>query len=339
MPKKTKEQKELEETKNTSSKKASTTTKAKAKTTKTSSAKKATTSKKPTTKATSTKNASASTAKKTTTSSKKSATKKATTSSKESTTKKTATAKKSTAKATSAKKEVAKKTSTKKASTTKRATKASTTKKSTKKVVNKEEVLESAEYYDLPYRYNQTVVKILAQTPSTLFIYWEISDDDIENYKKQYGEDFFEITRPVLIVHNETLDYSFEVAINDFANSWYLKVNNSKCEYTIELGRRPIEHNENIKENYVYVATSNEIEAPNDHILLEKFPEIIKFRNVKNNSEYFKKLSELTIGNIRKIYNIYDLYKLIYEDENVDILSNPSSGGNPSSGTFSSTFK
>ena len=44
--------------------------------------------------------------------------------------------------------------------------------KTTKKKV------EIVEYYDLPYRYNQTVVKVLAQTPNTLFVYWDISDDD-----------------------------------------------------------------------------------------------------------------------------------------------------------------
>ena len=37
-----------------------------------------------------------------------------------------------------------------------------------------------SEYYDLPYKYNKTVVKILAQTPKTLFVYWEISDKDRE---------------------------------------------------------------------------------------------------------------------------------------------------------------
>ena len=81
------------------------------------------------------------------------------------------------------------------------------------------------EYYDLPYRYNQTVVKVLAQTPNNLFIYWDISDKDRDNYKKQYGENFFENTKPILIVHNDTLNYTFEVDINDFANSWYLHIN------------------------------------------------------------------------------------------------------------------
>ena len=41
------------------------------------------------------------------------------------------------------------------------------------------------------------------------------------------------------IESNIPLEYSFEVDINDFANSWYLNIEDAKCEYTIELGRRP----------------------------------------------------------------------------------------------------
>ena len=162
-----------------------------------------------------------------------------------------------------------------------------------------------------------------------MFIYWEISDNDIKNYKKVYGDNFFEITRPILIVHNETLGYSFEVDINDFANSWYLRVDNAKCDYRIELGRRPIENNDIFTDNYIRVATSNDIVAPNDHIL-GNISSFIKFRNVKNNNEFSKMLSELKIS---KNMKIYDIYKLIYQDENISDLTNPSSG------SFSSTFK
>ena len=49
----------------------------------------------------------------------------------------------------------------------------------------------------------------------------------VERFKNQYGDNFFETTKPVLIVHNDSLNYSFEVEINDFANSWYLHVNDS----------------------------------------------------------------------------------------------------------------
>ena len=58
---------------------------------------------------------------------------------------------------------------------------------------------------------------------------------------------------------------------------------------------------------------------------------------ISTNQECFRKISELAIS--KNINKMYDLYKLIYQDENIDDLTNPSSGGNPSSGTFSSTFK
>lgn len=200
------------------------------------------------------------------------------------------------------------------------------------------------EYYDLPYRYNQTVVKVLAQTPNNLFIYWDISDKDRNNYKKQYGENFFESTKPVLIVHNDTLNYSFEVDINDFANSWYLHINDSKCDYRIELGRRPItklEKNENT--DYIYISSSNEIESPNDHVLFNKNQNMVYFKNTKTGTVTNKKINANIsfMRNMGKIYNIYDLYKAIYKDENIEEifdLSNPSSG-NPSSGFSSSQFK
>ena len=256
-----------------------------------------------------------------------------------STTKKT-TAKKTTTKkdvATTKKKEPVKKETAKKtSSTTKKATKTtakktSVAKKTTtrKKSVKKQEKVVPVEYYDLPYRYNQTVVKVLAQTPSTLFIYWDISDEDRKNYEKHYGEDFFNNTKPVLIVYNDTLGYSFEVEINDFANSWYLHVADSKCDYRIELGRRPIVKTEKIQDDYIYVTTSNEMQAPNNKILFNKEQKMVYFKNVKTGNITEKPINTLSfITNMGKIYDIYDLYKEIYQDENVEgiyDLKNPSS--------------
>lgn len=214
--------------------------------------------------------------------------------------------------------------SSKKATTKKTATKKNTSNKVTKKVP------EIVEYYDLPYRYNQTVVKVLAQTPSTLFIYWDISDKDRKNFEKQYGENFFQETKPVLIVHNDTLGYSFEVEINDFANSWYLHVADSKCDYRIEFGRRPIVKTEKLQpSDFIYVTTSNEMESPNDKILLDKNQKMVYFRNVKTGQTTEKPITTLSfMQNMGKVYDIYDLYKTIYKNENVeDIydLTNPSS--------------
>ena len=253
-------------------------------------------------------------------------------------TKKTATKKNITAKKTSTK-SASKASNTKKESSTK--TKSVTQKRKTtstrKKTTSKNSKISVVEYYDLPYRYNQTVVKVLAQTPTNLFIYWDISNDDRKKFQEQYGENFFETTKPVLVVHNDTLGYSFEVEINDFANSWYLHVNDAKCNYRIELGRRPIIKNEKINVDYIYVSMSNEIESPNDHILFDKNQKMVFFRNVKTGIQTKKEITSISfIRNMGKIYNIYDLYKSIYQNENIEELydlSNPSSS-NPSSREF-----
>ena len=259
---------------------------------------------------------------------KKTTTKKKSTAKTKTTTKAKTTKKADSKKATSTRKtSTAKKApTTKKTSSTKKvstAKKTSTTKKTTKQKITTNIV----EYYDLPQKYNKTIVKILAQTPKTLFIYWEISDDDIEKFKNDYGENFFETTKPVLIVHNDTLNYSFEVEINDFANSWYLHVNDSRSDYRIELGRRPFQVNENIKTDYIYITSSNEIESPNDHILFNNSQKMVYFRNVKTNKETAKPFASLSfIKNMGKIYEIYDLYQELYKnEENIEDLTNPSS--------------
>lgn len=254
-----------------------------------------------------------------------------------------------------------KSTATKKPSTSIK--KSTTTKKSIEKNTTKKinpALAEVIEYYDLPYRYNETVVKVLYQTPDTLFVYWDIADSDRENYIKQYGENFFNITRPVLIVHNDSMNYSFEIPINDFANSWYLHINDSKCNYRVELGRRPNYYNqetikeiqENIKTDYIYVTSSNKIESPNDRVLFSTNENnTVKFRNLKNHQEKSVSLYDIIkhLPAMKKAENIpyiseellQTIYSGIYQNEDIKLfekLSNPSSGGNPSSGSMSSRF-
>ena len=227
------------------------------------------------------------------------------------------TASKANAKTTSKSAKVATTSTTAKRKTTKK--KATKTTKSAKVAsADKKRVFTSSvEYYDLPYRYNETVVKILAQTPTMLFIYWDISDEDRQSFIDAYGEDFFNKTKPVLIVTNKTMNYKFEVEINDFANSWYLHLNDADCDYSVELGRRPIEFiNNSNMDNYVYITTSNDMEMPNNHILFDKLGKTVFFKNVKNDFVEEKQISSISfIRNLGKIYSVYELYKEMYKDE------------------------
>ena len=221
---------------------------------------------------------------------------------------------------------------TKKTSTTKKKTSTSTSskKKTTVAKVKKVDTNIVAEYYDLPYRYNETIVKILYQTPTILFVYWDISDADKENYIKQYGENFFNNTKPVLKIYNITKNYDFEVEINDYANSWYINVNDADCEYKVELIRRTIKYEENINTDSIHISYSNDIEFPNDRILLDKLPNKINFKNVKTNEITTKDISTMRLIGIDKIYKANDFYKKFYKDEILEeldstIIINPSS--------------
>lgn len=210
------------------------------------------------------------------------------------------------------------------------------------------------EYYDLPYRYNETVVKILAQTPKRLFVYWDISDDDKKRLENAFGENFFYDTYPVLLVHNEDKNYTFEVPINDFANSWYLDINDPKSKYVIQLGRKfkskpefinitSVQTNSiELQNDYIPITTSNVLEVPNDHILFDRLEEKVLYKNVKTNEESYVDIANSKfISKIGKIYNIYDLYKEIYKNEIGDgtltDLLNPSSMS--SSGINSSIYR
>ena len=263
-------------------------------------------------------------AKKTTTVKKAAAAKKSTA------TKKASTAKKVTTKKTTAtKKTAAKKTATAKKTTVKKtATKKTSTKKTAISKLKEisDNLLDIIEYYDLPYRYNETVVKVLAQNPNTLFVYWDISDKDIERFKKDFGESFLENTKPVLVIHNITNNYSFEIDINDFANNWYVNVDDTKCKYSIELGRRPINDffsNSNSYMDFIKVLSSNTIEIPNDHVLFYNDNDILQFKNIRDNSVSSR------IVRLKDLQAIYKNYEFL-ENKNKFDFENPSSQ-NPSS--------
>lgn len=230
-----------------------------------------------------------------------------------------------------------------------------TTTKRVKKELNTAVKFKS-EYYDLPFMYNKTVVKVLAQTPKMLFIYWEVAEDDRNKLKELYGNNFFETTKPVLIVYNDTLHYSFEVNIDDFANSWYLHINDANCNYHVELGRRPYPdiYQNNSKSDtereqsqyipyYIYLTASNEMAAPNNKILFDPNAKSVRFKNVKTGQSFERDISQFKFITNFGIFNIQDLYKSLYPNEDFTyeniVLGNTSSGSLSSSGMFSSQFK
>ena len=186
-------------------------------------------------------------------------------------------------------------------------------------ILNLNENAHPVEYYDLPYRYNQTLIKILAQTPHSLFLYWDVSDEDRENLIRAYGDKFFYETKPILLVHNKTQNYSFEVEVDDFTNSWYLRTPTSNCTFEVELGRKKVNTNNtninfNSHDNLLHISVSNVINSPNDHILND-FPRAVFFKNIKTN--------ELEERKVNSLSNMQSMYKNLEID--TTFIHNPSS--------------
>ena len=94
-----------------------------------------------------------------------------------------------------------------------------------------------------------------------------------------------------------------------------MHINDSKCDYAIELGRRPVsvEAGNKIKEDYIYVTASNIIESPNDRILFNIDEQKVYYRNVKSNVSTTRRISFM--NSMGKIYNIYELYDALYKNE------------------------
>lgn len=104
------------------------------------------------------------------------------------------------------------------------------------------------EYYELPQKYNQTVIRLLVQSPTRMFAYWEVSDNTIKEFNKHH--DNYSNCIAVLKVTNLTHNYSYSIPVSPFANNYYIDVEDSGCNYKVELGR--IE-----KKNFINLYTSN----------------------------------------------------------------------------------
>ena len=170
--------------------------------------------------------------------------------------------------------------------------------KSNKKLKSEKEI-EFTEFYDLPLRYNNTIVRLISQTPTKLFVYWDILDKDRENLEKKYSKNLWNETVPVLLVKNNTDGSTFEVLVNDFANSWYIDIPDNEATYEVIIGRKYKEKND----EYIYITSSNEYTSSNEHITLNN-DENILFENIKTNTKYYIKNTDKIKENASKIYNI-----------------------------------
>lgn len=130
--------------------------------------------------------------------------------------------------------------------------------------------LPKTEYYELPNKYNKTVVRLLVQSPTRMFVYWEVGDDSIKQFESQKMD--YSSAQPVLKIKNITMNYSYDIPIDPFSNNYYIDVKDPDCEYQVELGRIQ-------NEKFVNLYTSNSATVPRSTPVYTGDSEEVIFRN------------------------------------------------------------
>jgi len=113
-----------------------------------------------------------------------------------------------------------------------------------------------SEYYELPQKYQHTVIRLLVQSPTRMFAYWEVSDETIKSFNAQHKN--YADCKAVLKVTNLTNNYSYTIPIDPYANNYYIDVEDSGCKYQVELGRL-------VRNKFVNIYTSNVATVPSAH--------------------------------------------------------------------------
>lgn len=121
---------------------------------------------------------------------------------------------------------------------------------------------------ELPPGYDDNAITLMVRDPNWLYVYWEISHTKREELKRQYGERIFYESQPILRVYDITaIEFDgandhrhFDVMINDYANNWYIKVDQPNCTFCVDIGRILGDG------SFVHMARSNYGTTPRNHL-------------------------------------------------------------------------
>ncbi|MDI6632394.1 MAG: DUF4912 domain-containing protein [Bacillota bacterium] len=98
---------------------------------------------------------------------------------------------------------------------------------------------------ELPRRYGEDRLVLLARDPHWLFAYWEISATKQEEFSARYGPEAWRSSRPFLRLYDVTgIEFQgnnantyVDIAINDESDNWYLEVGQPNRTFCVDLGR------------------------------------------------------------------------------------------------------
>jgi uncharacterized protein len=109
---------------------------------------------------------------------------------------------------------------------------------------------------DLPLEYDDTRIVLMVRDPEWVYAYWSISEKDRERFELSRDEH----DQPLILRIQESLlsgsEQIYDVPVNDFTSSWYLRVNEQTGSAKITLGIN------DKKGVFITLAVSNQVCLP-----------------------------------------------------------------------------
>ncbi|WP_028306906.1 DUF4912 domain-containing protein [Desulfitibacter alkalitolerans] len=103
---------------------------------------------------------------------------------------------------------------------------------------------------------DETHITLLARNPYWLYAYWHIREDTIRNFENRFGDGSWENYHLFLKLVNLSAHKDYLLPINNYADSWYIKVGDTHCEWKVYLGKMVPE------EGLIILAESNTAITP-----------------------------------------------------------------------------
>jgi hypothetical protein len=113
------------------------------------------------------------------------------------------------------------------------------------------------EQRELPQEYGETKIVLMIRDPEWIFAYWEIDPATRARHGIPLHKHNRQLALRVIELgdRDEVLD-TYDVAINDYTSSWYVKIRNSSSRYIVELGLQ------DDAGEFSVITTSNEVRLP-----------------------------------------------------------------------------
>ena len=173
---------------------------------------------------------------------------------------------------------------------------------------------------ELPSEYGETRIVVQARDPHWAWVYWEFSSIEQKKLEIELGAFEYAHTELFLKVFNNSLNYSFEIKLPEGCDNWYLSLNDSDCDYFVQLCVKIP------SSGFRVLATSKIVHLPTDKVS-ENLAEWVPAKPVIEQEEINEELNESETNSINKrdiketieIIDNFELHKVIEPDSKTEL--------------------